>query len=157
MKRSILIVLVVLAAAPAPAEVKVLHNLQSATIGWEPTTMYCHCLNPPCTPTLECPAVGPAVGALYYQVYTKTDPNDTVGVKYGAATQQTRMDVTFPKGETIYVGVELVWWGRGLDTAQTSWKKSWSNVPADCDGEQTFGFRYVGPPPKKPDNVRVVD
>lgn len=149
-----------------PAGALTIYNVQTAVIGWDAAPrMMCSCPTPPCTPTLECPAEGPALGAMYYQVYTKTDPSDETGTKYGAATQDTRISMTFPEGQTVYIGISTIWWGKGLDTSRESSIKSWSNIEADCFNGQTFGFKYqatplppIPPPtPSKPENIRVVE
>lgn len=164
MKRLAIALVLIAVLAPALAPAQTIHNVQSATIAWDPVARpVCSCPQPPCAWTQECPAEGQALGALYYQVYTRTDPNDSVGTKYGAATQETQLAMTFPAGQTVYVGIETVWWPKGEDEPRLSAEKSWSNVAADCANGQAFGVRYQPaapttpkPLPARPKGIRVV-
>ena len=137
---------------PVLATAQTLHNMKTATVGWDAVTPgICTCSAPPCAVTEACPVIGqPARGAIKYKVYSSNNMLDQVGVAISGEIDPTQLLVSIPENTPVYLGVESIFWPAGGGSSLKSAQKAWSYNASDCADGVTFGFLYklpVIPPP----------
>jgi hypothetical protein len=153
MKRLILILAILIFAAPAMAQTW--HPANQVTLMWDAVPMpLCSSgagivPNPPICPTPG----APAIGEIKYQVYTRSDLV-SLGTKVGSEITANQLLISLSAWGSYYFGVESIAYFAGQTIGMKSQTKAWSNIAEDCGPDGPFGVIYL-PLPAKPGGIRI--
>jgi hypothetical protein len=134
MKRILIIIAILILAAPAMAQTW--YTANQVTLAWDAV-----------------PKVLPADQANKYQVYSRNDLVST-GTKIGGEITATQLVISFSVEGRYYLGVETIRYPSGETVGIKSATKAWSNVAADTGGNP-FGVMFFAAP-TSPGGLRLI-